>query len=352
MIISEATSVLILVNPEEGGLRLDLLLVTRLEAMSRSRVQALIRTGATKLGGRTIGDPGHRVKPGDEIVMEVPAPTAAEPRAQAMPLSIAYEDAHLIVIDKPAGLVVHPAAGHADGTLVNALLAHCGDSLSGIGGVRRPGIVHRLDKDTSGLLVVAKTDAAHHGLAAQFEAKGQDGALSRRYVALVWGVPERPAGRIDVALTRSSRNRTQISVAHTGGRSAVTHFRRLETFSAADGAALAALVALELETGRTHQIRVHMQHIGHPVMGDPVYATGFKSSEGRLTAAARKALLAMAGQALHAAELEFMHPIDGHQIALRSALPKSFEQLVKTLRLTSSQHAPTETSTGARRKRR
>jgi 23S rRNA pseudouridine1911/1915/1917 synthase len=329
---SQARSVSILVNPEEVGLRLDRLLVARLEDMSRTRVQALVRAGATKLGNRTIGDPGHRVKLGDLIVFEMPEPEDAEPKAQSIPLSIAYEDDHLIVIDKPAGLVVHPSSGHADGTLVNALLAHCRDSLSGIGGVRRPGIVHRLDKDTSGLLVVAKTDAAHRGLAAQFAAKGQEGGLSRRYLALVWGVPARPAGRIDVPLGRSNRNRTQIAVAHTGGRDAVTHFRVLETFMGADGAPVAALMSLELETGRTHQIRVHMQHIGHPVMADPVYATGYKTSEHRLTDATRAALKAMPGQALHAEALSFEHPADGRLVDLEAVVPKPFENLVKSMR--------------------
>lgn len=333
---SEAGSVSILVNPEEAGLRLDRLLVSRLGNMSRTRVQALVRAGATKLGDRTIGDPGHRVKSGDHIVIEVPAPEAAEPEAQDIPLSVAYEDDHLIVIDKPAGLVVHPSSGHADGTLVNALLAHCGHSLSGIGGVRRPGIVHRLDKDTSGLLVVAKTDAAHRGLAAQFAAKGQDGALSRRYLALVWGVPERPVGRIDVALARSTRNRTQIAISHSGGRDAVTHYRVVEAFKGEDGAPVAALVALELETGRTHQIRVHMQHIGHPVMADPVYATGFKTSEHRLSGPTRRALASMPGQALHAEALSFEHPDDGRTVSLVSPLPKAFEKLVNSLKRQNS----------------
>ncbi len=348
---SEASSVSILVNPEEAGLRLDRLLVSRLEAMSRTRVQALVRAGATKLGDRTIGDPGHRVKLGDHIVIELPEPEDAEPKAQSIPLSIAYEDDHLVVVDKPAGLVVHPSSGHADGTLVNALLAHCGDSLSGIGGVRRPGIVHRLDKDTSGLLVVAKTDAAHRGLAAQFATKGQDGALSRRYLALVWGVPGRPVGRIDVALGRSSRNRTQIAIAHTGGRDAVTHYRVLETFKGTDGAPVAALVALELETGRTHQIRVHLQHLGHPVMADPVYAVGYKTSEHRLTDATREALGAMPGQALHAEALSFEHPSDGHSIALTSPVPKPFEKLIKSLRRGGTQNAGTRAAGPARHKR-
>ena len=203
-----------------------------------------------------------------------------------MPLVVVYEDAHLIVIDKPAGLAVHPGPGHATGTLVNALIAHCGESLSGIGGVRRPGIVHRLDKDTTGLLVVAKTDKAHAGLAEQFAAHGADGRLERRYRALAWGAPERPRGAIDAALARSNANRTKIAVvAEAAGRHAVTRYTVLETYgSGAAKKPIASLLELELETGRTHQIRVHLAHVGHPLLGDMTYGAGFKASARNLSA--------------------------------------------------------------------
>ena len=204
-----------------------------------------------------------------------------------MPLVVVYEDAHLIVIDKPAGLAVHPGPGHATGTLVNALIAHCGESLSGIGGVRRPGIVHRLDKDTTGLLVVAKTDKAHAGLAEQFAAHGADGRLERRYRALAWGAPERPRGAIDAALARSNANRTKIAVvAEAAGRHAVTRYTVLETYGGGGEAKkpIASLLELELETGRTHQIRVHLAHVGHPLLGDMTYGAGFKASARNLVA--------------------------------------------------------------------
>ena len=331
--------------------RLDRCLARLHPEISRARFQRLIAEGQVLVEGQTVTDGGMKIKSGQQVLVTLPPPVAAEPLPENIALEVIFEDKHVIVINKPAGLVVHPAAGHEGGTLVNALLAHCGDSLSGIGGVRRPGIVHRLDKDTSGLLVVAKTDAAHRGLAAQFATKGQDGALSRRYLALVWGVPGRPVGRIDVALGRSSRNRTQIAIAHTGGRDAVTHYRVLETFKGTDGAPVAALVALELETGRTHQIRVHLQHLGHPVMADPVYAVGYKTSEHRLTDATREALGAMPGQALHAEALSFEHPGDGRSIALTSPVPKPFEKLIKSLRRGGTQNAGTRAAGPARHKR-
>lgn len=284
------------------------------------------------LGGRTILNPGHRVKPGEAFELLVPEPEAPEPKPEAIPLVVVFEDEALIVIDKPVGLVVHPAAGHDDGTLVNALIAHCGDSLSGIGGVKRPGIVHRLDKDTSGLLVVAKTDAAHRGLAEQFEAHGRDGRLERRYLAVVWGVPERKTGRIVAALGRSSRNRTQMAVVRSGGREAATNYAVREIFSDARGEPVASLLELSLETGRTHQIRVHLEHIGHPVVGDPVYGTGFKASLNRLDAAARTPVEALRGQALHAAVLGFEHPVSGRPVRFESAPPPAMRLAIEALR--------------------
>jgi 23S rRNA pseudouridine1911/1915/1917 synthase len=255
-----------------------------------------------------------------------------------MPLAIVYEDRDIIVIDKPKGLAVHPGPGHASGTLVNALLAHCGTSLSGIGGVRRPGIVHRLDKDTTGLLVVAKSDRAHQGLAEQFAAHGTDGRLRRGYRAIAWGAPERPSGTIEAALARSAANRTKIAVVRANsasGRRAVTHYETLERFGSRPGRVggpVASLLRLVLETGRTHQVRVHLAHIGHPLLGDPVYGAGHKASARKLNPQAQAALAALERQALHAAELEFLHPVSGRRLTFESPLPPDMAALVAGLR--------------------
>lgn len=319
--------------PEHAGQRLDRVLATLLPDLSRSRIQALIRSGHISGPAGTIGDAGQRVKPAEMFTVILPPPEPAEPEGETIPLDIAYEDDHLIVIDKPAGLVVHPAAGHAGGTLVNALIAHCGASLSGIGGVRRPGIVHRLDKETSGLLVVAKSDAAHHGLAEQFASHGADGRLQRTYLALVWGTPSRRVGAIEARVGRSSANRKRMAVVKgEAGRHAVTHFEVTEVLTGSDGKPLASLLRLALETGRTHQIRVHLAHIGHPVMGDPVYAVGFKSSGSRLTPAAQEALKTLGRQALHAAEIGFEHPVSGRPLHFASPLPADMENLLRALR--------------------
>ena len=326
---------------EKAGHRLDRWLSEAVPQLSRSRLQALVRTGAVDCDGATISDPGRRVKQGESYRVQVPPPEPATPLPQAMPLSIAYEDAHIIVVDKPAGLVVHPAAGHETGTLVNALIAHCGDSLSGIGGVKRPGIVHRLDKDTSGLLVVAKTDLAHQGLSEQFQSHGADGRLERRYLALVWGEPLRQRGTIDVPLGRSRASRTKIAVVRgEEGRHAVTHFEVLERFVGGDGKPVASLLALTLETGRTHQIRVHMAHAGHPVMGDPVYATGFRTSASRLGKGAAEALARLDRQALHAAFLGLEHPATGERLAFESPLPADIASLLDGLRLDQPRKTP------------
>ena len=319
----------------DAGTRLDRVLADRVEGLSRSRAQALIRAGAVTRAQKTIGDPGYRVKPGDTFELQLPEPEAAEPTAENIALDVVYEDKAIIVIDKPAGLVVHPSAGHMTGTLVNALIAHCGETLSGIGGVRRPGIVHRLDKDTSGLLVIAKTDKAHQGLAAQFAAHGRDGRMSRRYVALVWGALERRSGQVDVPLGRSAANRTKIAIDRSQhGRAAVTHYRVAETFASpsAGGKAVASLLDLELETGRTHQIRVHLAHIGHPVMGDPVYGAGFKASSAKLTAPAAAALQDLARQALHAASLAFEHPVTRKKLSFERPPPADLARLIEALR--------------------
>jgi 23S rRNA pseudouridine1911/1915/1917 synthase len=273
-----------------------------------------------------------KVKLGEIYEVRLPVPQPARIAPQQIPLAIAYEDAHLIVIDKPKGLTVHPGPGHASGTLVNALIAHCGPSLSGIGGVQRPGIVHRLDKDTTGLLVVAKTDQAHRRLAEQFASHGADGKLQRSYRALVWGVPARPRGRVDAALSRSTSNRTKIAVARTpNARHAITHYELLEAFHTPEGKPAASLLRLTLETGRTHQIRVHIAHVCHPLLGDPVYGAGFKSSARRLSRRAQTALQRLERQALHAAELSFEHPVSGERMRFTSALPADMAELVSAL---------------------
>lgn len=308
------------VQPEQHGARLDRLLSDLVPALSRTRVKALILGGRLTIAGRTVAEPSLRVNSGDDLLLTVPPPVDDRPRPQARNLDIVYEDADLIVVNKPAGLVVHPAAGNPDNTLVNALLAHCGQSLSGIGGVRRPGIVHRLDKDTSGLLVVAKNDAAHTGLSALFAAHD----IVRRYDALVRGVPRPSRGTIEGNIGRSQRNRKKMMVLKQGGRHAVTHFETVERFGG-----LAAHVSCRLETGRTHQIRVHMTSIGHPVLGDSTY--------GRAPGKPLAALIgAVPRQALHAAELGFVHPLTGETLHFTSPLPDDIEALRRSLLLAES----------------
>lgn len=318
--------------PEAPIQRVDRFLASQMPDTSRSRLQALIRSGHVRDRRGTIEDPGARVKPGDVITVDLPAPAPASPAAEAIALDVIWEDSDLIVINKPAGLVVHPAAGHASGTLVNALLAHCGADLSGIGGVLRPGIVHRLDKDTTGLLVVAKSDLAHQGLARQFAAHGADGKLERAYLAFAWGAFDRPRGTIDVPLARSRKHRTKIAAAAPGrGRRAVTHYHVEETYPGTDGRAVVSLVRLILETGRTHQIRVHLAHGGHPLLGDATYGAGFKASAHRLGPAASSALDALGRQALHAARLAFEHPRTGERLSFESPLPRDLQQLREAL---------------------
>jgi 23S rRNA pseudouridine1911/1915/1917 synthase len=319
------------VGAGEGGERLDRFLsqaaAARGLALSRTRLKALVEAGQVTIDGAEARDPAARVVEGERIALAVPAAEDAAIAGEDLPLEIVYEDEHLIVIDKPAGLVVHPAPGHAAGTLVNALIRHCGESLSGIGGVKRPGIVHRLDKDTSGLLVVAKSDAAHQGLAALFADHGRSGSLRREYRALVWGAPERPAGAVAAAIGRHPFSREKMAVvADKRGRAAVTHWRVEERLGPA------SLVACRLETGRTHQIRVHLAHIGHPLLGDSVYGAGFKTKANRLSGEARAALDALGRQALHAALLAFDHPITGAPLAFESPLPEDLNNLVSILR--------------------
>ena len=311
--------------------RLDRLLAQTFAQTSRARFQALIAGGAVSVGGRTILEARHRVKPGDEVIATIPEPVAAEPAGEAMDLDVLHEDAALIVIDKPAGLVVHPGAGNRSGTLVNALIAHCGESLKGVGGVKRPGIVHRLDKETSGVLVVAKTEIALKGLQAQFAAHGRDGLLMRAYVAFVWGRPARAPGVIDAPIGRHPQHRTKMAVRPRDGRTAVTRYRVVESFPAGAEQPAASLVRCELETGRTHQIRVHFAHIGHPLLGDATYGQGFKTAASRLDEGAQAALTALGRQALHAAELGFRHPVSGEDMRFTSPLPADLRRLCDAL---------------------
>jgi 23S rRNA pseudouridine1911/1915/1917 synthase len=315
--------------------RLDKALVAAFPDVSRARFQALIAEGAVSVEGATVTEARHKVKPGDQLRVVLPDAAPALPQAEEMALSIVYEDKDLIVIDKPAGLVVHPGAGNETGTLVNALIAHCGDSLSGIGGVRRPGIVHRLDKDTSGLLVVAKNDKAHHGLSEQFAAHGRDGRLERSYLAIVWGVPERRQGTIAAAIDRSTANRQKMAVSRgANAREAVTHYELLETLGQPP---VASLIRCVLETGRTHQIRVHMAHMGHPLLGDGVYGAGFRTSAKKLSAASKDALNTLNRQALHATSLGFEHPRTGQPMHFDSPAPEDFGKLLASLRLNNTE---------------
>jgi 23S rRNA pseudouridine1911/1915/1917 synthase len=296
------------------GWRLDRALADAVPTLSRERLKVLIASGAVTRDGVMVRDPAKRAAAGDVLSVAVPLPTLPHNEAQDIPLVVAYEDEHLIVIDKPAGLVVHPAAGNLDGTLVNALLHHCQGSLSGIGGVARPGIVHRIDKDTSGLMVAAKTDRAHEGLARQFH----DHSIDRRYRAIVGGIPRPAEGKVDAPLARSATNRKKIAIVQ-GGKRAVTHFRTMERLRDA------ALVECRLETGRTHQVRVHMASIGHALLGDPVY--------GR-TKGGQKALLETLGfrrQALHAAHLGFIHPVKSTALAFESDMPADMQELFTEL---------------------
>ncbi|MCF3931967.1 RluA family pseudouridine synthase [Acuticoccus sp. M5D2P5] len=305
--------------------RADAALATAVDSLSRTRVQALIRAGAVELNGETMTDPSRKVAVGDRLTLVPPPPEPATPVPEAIPLDVLFEDEALIVINKPAGLVVHPAAGHARGTLVNALLHHCGDSLSGIGGVMRPGIVHRLDKDTSGVMVVAKTDAAHQGLAAQFADHGRTGPLRRRYDALVWGELWPRSGTVDRPLGRHTGDRQRFAV-RRDGKVAITHYRMEEVLGTV------SRIACELETGRTHQIRVHMAAIGHPLLGDTLYGAGFATKANRLGETARAALDALGRQALHAAHLTFSHPLLLTTMVFEAPPPEDLSRVLSALR--------------------
>lgn len=329
------------VGPEDAGARLDKWLSERLEDLSRSRLKALMEKGALSRNGAAFADPSWKIRAGEVFTLDIPPLEAPAPRPETIALDIRFEDGDLIVVNKPAGLVVHPAAGNWSGTLVNALIAHCGASLSGVGGVARPGIVHRLDKETSGLIVVAKNDRAHQGLAGAFAAHD----IARAYDAIAVGAPRPRAGTIDAPLARAGGERKKMSVVpdtdeRPGGRRAVTHYRIVESFGRTRarlaGDALASLIECRLETGRTHQIRAHLSHIGHPLIGDPLYGrgpglAGLKPGD----AAADHAIAVLKDfrrQALHAKLLGFTHPATGAALSFEAATPADFEDLLAALR--------------------
>ncbi|TIT23768.1 MAG: RluA family pseudouridine synthase [Mesorhizobium sp.] len=321
---------------DAAGQRLDQWLAARLGPdMSRSRVQMLIKQGAVRIGGRQVEETKRKMVQGDSVSVDMPEPEPAEPQGEDIALDVLYEDSELIVINKPAGLVVHPGAGNWTGTLVNALIHHCGDSLSGIGGVRRPGIVHRLDKETSGVMVVAKTDRAHKALSEAFADHGLTGDLERAYLALVWGIPARPTGTVDAPLGRAA-DRVRRAVVPQGrddARHAVTHFTVVERFGEQQQEfATASLVECRLETGRTHQIRVHMAHIGHPVIGDPEYGQAFRTKANRLPEPLRSKVKAFPRQALHARLLAFRHPDTHLTMRFEAPIPWDMEELVDGFR--------------------
>jgi 23S rRNA pseudouridine1911/1915/1917 synthase len=313
----------------QTGHRLDRFLADTLGDLSRARIQQLLGEGCVTRDGVTIKDANHRVKGGDTYDVAVPAPVEARPRGQNIPLDVVYEDKDLIVIEKPAGLVVHPAAGNPDGTLVNALIAHCGDSLIGIGGEARPGIVHRLDKDTSGLLVAAKTERAMASLAKQFA----NHTIERAYHAVVWGAPRMPEGLIEGQIGRSPFDRKRMAVLRGGGKLARTRYRLLERFGP-DARPLASLIECRLETGRTHQIRVHLTHLGHPLIGDPTYGRARQAPRPKTPAeeAAYATTANFSRQALHAFVLGFQHPSLHKTMRFESPWPADFATLVEALR--------------------
>jgi len=324
----ELVEITVLVDAETAGGRLDAVLARAWPEVSRNRVKDFILAGAARIGERAIAEPNYRVKAGETIVLAAPPPEDPEPQGEDIPLDILYEDDVLIVIDKPAGMVVHPAPGSWTGTLVNALIHHCGPSLRGIGGVKRPGIVHRLDKETSGVLVVAKTDRAHQRLSAQFADHGRTGPLHRAYIAFAWGMTQTATGTIDAPLGRDQHNRLKHAV-RRDGREAITHYAVTHRFGE-DGWDITRLMC-ELETGRTHQIRVHMAHIGHPLVADPIYAAGFATKVNKLPEGPRSAIVSLGRQALHAAELGFAHPMTGEEMHFEAQMPDDLANLEREL---------------------
>ncbi|HEX3401274.1 MAG TPA: RluA family pseudouridine synthase [Acetobacteraceae bacterium] len=304
------------------GQRLDRFLADAIGTLSRSRVKSLIEQGWLRRDGVVLSEPADPVRPGATYHLDLPAPLPATPQPQHIPFPILYEDADLIVLDKPAGLVVHPAPGNLDGTLVNALLAHCGASLTGIGGERRPGIVHRLDKDTSGVMVAAKTQQANTALAAAFAARD----LDRAYLALAWGLPNPLEGEIEGAIGRDKRDRKRMALVTRNGKAALTRYRTLRAWQTA-----VALLECRLATGRTHQIRVHLASRGHPIVGDPVYLRRVPAAARTLSEAIRQRLLDFPRQALHAASLGFAHPRTGKRLEFATDPPPDMAALISAL---------------------
>ena len=319
----------VVVDAKEAGDRLDGVLARGLSAFSRSRVKDLIVAGAVSINGQTVDEPKYKVKIDEVITLLAPAPEEAEPTPEDIPLDILFEDEHLIVINKPVGMVVHPAVGNLTGTLVNALLFHCGDSLVGIGGVKRPGIVHRLDKDTSGVMVAAKTDKAHKHLSEQFADHGRTGPLHRAYTAYVWGSTESARGTVDAPLGRDANARLKQAV-RKDGREAITHYA-VEARYGDEGWDITR-VTCALETGRTHQIRVHMAHIGHPLIGDPEYGASFRTKANLLEEPARSTVNRFPRQALHAYLLAFEHPRTGEVMEFETDMPDDMQELLEALR--------------------
>jgi 23S rRNA pseudouridine1911/1915/1917 synthase len=312
----------VVAGPEAHGERVDRFLADAIGTISRSRVKSLIEGGQARRDGILVEGPAEAVRVGATYTLTLPPPTPARPVAQGIPLTILYEDDALIVLDKQAGLVVHPAPGNEDGTLVNALLAHCGETLPGIGGERRPGIVHRLDKDTSGVMVVAKTQSAMTALTAMFAARD----LDRAYVALAWGLPSPLAGEIEGAIGRDPRDRKRMSVRGVGGKQALTRYATLRSWHGG-----VSLLECRLATGRTHQIRVHLASRGHPVVGDPLYLRRIPASARLVAEPARSRLLDFPRQALHAARLGFRHPVSGADLSFETPPPNDFNALITSL---------------------
>ena len=343
MIIDTPNKYETLVEEEEKGLRLDKFLSLKLDNVSRSRLKNLITEGYVSKARADaqnllvkIDDPSHRVKPGEVFSVKIPEIVDAQPEGEDIPLDIRYEDDHLIVLYKPAGMVVHPAAGNHTGTLVNALIHHCGDSLSGINGVKRPGIVHRIDKDTSGLMVAAKSDVAHSGLSKQFAKH----SLERAYYAITWGVPNPASGIIDMPLKRDTKNRLKIAV-REGGKEAITHYKVIKRLepprkitsrqNVLQGLPPSlSLVECRLETGRTHQVRVHMAQIGHPLVGDPLYSRR-NNPQKNFSDAAKDAINKFDRQALHAYLIGFKHPVTKEPLTFETELPNDMKRLVDAL---------------------
>lgn len=324
----EGEPIELVVDEANAGGRVDAVLAKEHPILSRSRIKDLILAGAVTIDGKPVNEPKYRLKGGETIVLLAPPPEDPEPAAEDIPLDILYEDDQLIVINKPVGMVVHPAPGSPNGTLVNALIFHCGESLKGIGGVKRPGIVHRLDRDTSGVMVAAKTEKAHKHLSAQFADHGRTGPLHRAYTAFAWGTTHSGVGSVDAPLGRDPGNRLKQAV-RKDGREAITHYN-VEARYGDEGWDITR-IQCQLETGRTHQIRVHMAHIGHPLVADQVYASGYATKLNKLPEELAGAVRALGRQALHAAELGFEHPVTKEEMMFEADLPDDLQVLQDAL---------------------